>query len=502
MPPTYNHSPENITSLLDQLASEGIAHSRDETIRAAKSSTPHSPAPPSRHPLAIVFPTSTQQTSKILAACHARRIATTSFSGGTSLPGALTALHTGVCISFERMAKLLSLQKEDMHITVQPGLNWVDLNERLKPDGLFFPVDPSPKACIGGMIAMSCSGTNAYRYGTVRPQVVNLTCVLADGRVVKTRRRPVKSSAGYDLASLVVGSEGTLALVTEAVFKVVRLPKFLHVGTAAFKGFQAGVDVVMRLQEEGIRLEALELADAEQMRCTNFSGLAQIKFDDVPTLFFKVAGETKGEIDGRLQTLRKVLADLGAYNVEITDDSKRSEMIWQVRKCMGSALIAMKKQESDLWLHSDCAVPVSNLAKLVEGSQELVRVANEKRRASATKGSDGHLEFQEWFCANVGHVGDGNVHTSIVCPAADQHAAEEFLRDVARLALKLEGTVTGEHGVGMELRSALVEEVGVEGTSVMRAVKRALDPHGILNPDKVIWWDEEEEKKSILKANL
>jgi len=321
---------------------------------------------------------------------------------------------------------------------------------------------------------MSCSGTNAYRYGTMKESVISLTCVLADGRIIKTHKRPRKSSAGYDLTHLIIGSEGTLGLVTEAVLRLSPLPKNLHVGLATFSSFQQGVDVVVDLQKQGHTLEALELADGPQMHCVNVSGLAQATFRATPTLFFKIASPSVHLVQDQLRIMQTLCRRHAALSIEITQEAERASVIWQARKCMGQALLSMKKNPSDLFLHSDCAVPLSNLPALVQGTQNLIS------KAAAATGNQ-----ERWFCANVGHVGDGNVHSAIVCPESDHAAAEAVLREVARLALGLEGTVTGEHGVGLELRDALEEEVGTAGVQGMREIKRAWDQRGILNPDKV-----------------
>jgi len=320
---------------------------------------------------------------------------------------------------------------------------------------------------------MSCSGTNAYAYGTMASNVISLTLVLASGTIIKTHHRPRKSSAGYDLTHLIIGSEGTLALVTEAVLRLAPLPRNLHVGLATFKTFQEGVDVVVSLQKLGHRLEALELADGPQMTCVNVSGLAPKRlFEEVPTQFFKIAGPSVRIVQDQISIMQEFCKTHGASEVEITHEQDEMDVIWGARKCMGTALLAMKKKDTDLFLHSDCAVPISNLSRLVAGTQDLIAKASVANQAN-------------WFCANVGHIGDGNVHSSIVCPQEHYDAAMSVIMDIARLALSLEGTVTGEHGIGMKLRDALEEEVGSEGVEMMRAVKRSLDPRGILNPGKV-----------------
>lgn len=327
---------------------------------------------------------------------------------------------------------------------------------------------------------MSCSGTNAYRYGTMKDWVISLTAVLADGSIIKTHNRPRKSAAGYDLTHLVIGSEGTLALVTEAVLRLTTLPKNLYAGLATFSTFQQGVDVVVALQRRGHQLEMLELADGPQMHAVNHSKLASQHFEEVPTLFVKFAGPSLQTVRDQVKAVEEICRQKNALMCEMTNVQERIDTIWEARKCIGHALVAMKKKPTDLFMHSDCAVPISNLAALVEGTQKLIAEAN----ATEAHG--------QWFCANVGHVGDGNVHSSIVCPAEDKAKVDRVLRKVASLALSLEGTVTGEHGVGLKLREALAEEVGATGIDVMRRVKKSLDPRGILNPDKVFELEAEE----------
>lgn len=494
MPYHFETSPQSLESLIFEASKHNIEHSTDPAVRDSKANTPHSPVAAHETPITVFFPRSTQDVSIVLKACNERRIAVTSFSGGTSFGGALTSTRGGICISFERMKSVISLHENDLDVVVQPGLGWVELNEQLEGKGLFFPVDPAPGANIGGMIAMSCSGTNAYRYGTMKEWVISLTAVLADGTVVRTHRRPRKSAAGYDLTHLVIGSEGTLALVTEATLKLATLPQNLHVGLVTFDTFQQGVDIVVALQRAGHQLEALELADGPQVECINYSKLARVEMAGNPTLWLKFAGSSLQLVKDQIETVKALCQKQKAITYEFTSDKARIDVLWEARKCIGRALVMMKKDPTDLFMHSDCAVPISNLAALVKGTQKLIHEANEANRASSSEPK------QPWFCANVGHVGDGNVHSSIICPAADKPKVDEVLSKIARLALSLEGTITGEHGVGMKQRDSLVDEVGIEGISVMRRVKASLDPKGILNPDKVFAL--EVEKSSEHKARL
>lgn len=482
----FSKSQQSIESLISEISAHSIDHSTDPSVRDSKANTAHSPVSADETPVTVFFPKSTQDVSVILKACNERRIAVTSFSGGTSFGGALTSTRGGICISFEHMEDIIALHEDDLDIVVQPGLGWVELNEQLKDNGIFFPVDPAPGASIGGMIAMSCSGTNAYRYGTMKEWVISLTAVLADGTVVKTHRRPRKSAAGYDLTHLLIGSEGTLALVTEATLKLAVLPQNLHVGLVTFDTFQQGVDIVVALQKAGHQLEALELADGPQVHAINYSKLARIEMTEKPTLWLKFAGSSLQLVKDQIETVKALCEEQKALTYEITSDKARIDILWDARKCIGRALVMMKKAPTDLFMHSDCAVPISNLAALVEGTQKLIQEANTANQASSSSSK------QPWFCANVGHVGDGNVHSSIICPASDKPRVDEVLKKVARLALSLEGTVTGEHGVGLKQRDALVDEVGFEGIDVMRKIKSALDPRGILNPDKVFRLEHDE----------
>ncbi|KAF2643604.1 FAD-binding domain-containing protein [Massarina eburnea CBS 473.64] len=465
--PLYNHTPTNITSLITTINHPTpIPGTRDPETLASRSSTPHSPAPlPHQVPHYIFFPRSTDHVSRILKACHEKRVAVTSFAGGTSLGGAVAALWGGVCVDFGDMDAVGEVWWADLMVEVQAGVGWVALNRVLGEGregdgkGLFWPVDPALGARVGGMIAMSCSGTNAYRYGTIKNWIISMTVVLANGTIIKTRNRPLKSSAGYDLNHLIIGSEGTLALVTEAVLNSRRYRGICMSG------------LLLLLLCGMVSLEAIELADREAMFAIEKSGLARGRVWDVaPTLFLKFAG-SEGAVREQIEFVREMCARFpGGGLVAASNEMEFVDTVWGGRKCLANALVAMKNDPGDLFLSTDAAVPSSKMALLVEESNRIVREEGDS----------------SWFCASVGHVGDGNVHTAIVCPAAEKDRAGVLVEKIQRLALELEGTITGEHGVGLKLRDLLEEEVGKEGVDVMRKIKFALDPRGILNPDKVV----------------
>lgn len=327
---------------------------------------------------------------------------------------------------------------------------------------------------------MSCSGTNAYRYGTMKDWIISITAVLADGTILTTRKRPRKSSAGYDLNHLIIGSEGTLALVTEAVVKITASPQNLHVGKATFPSLQAGVDTAITVLRSGHLLEAIELADKPAITSINHSKLAKEHLDETPTLFLKFAG-SKETVSSQISFVEKICEGNGGLAFEASSDKRRIDVIWGARKCVAHALVTMKKKPTDIFISADAAVPISAMATIIQKTAEIIKSQP--------------FDTSNWFCANVGHVGDGNVHSAIVCPMEDKEKAEQVIAEVQRLTLRLEGTITGEHGVGLKLRDMLVEEVGEAGVGVMRAVKRALDPRGILNPDKVFRLEDEQGTK-------
>lgn len=243
-------------------------------------------------PFLIVYPGSTEEVSGIVKVCHARRIPMTAFSGGTSLEGHFTPTRGGVCIDFSRMNQILAIHKGDLDAVVQPAVGWEHLNEVLEKDGLFFPPDPGPGAMIGGMVGTGCSGTNAARYGTMREWVISLTVVLADGTIIKTRQRPRKSSAGYDLTRMFIGSEGTLGLVTEATLKLTVKPASESVAVSSFLSIKDAAEMVAEVIGKGIPIAAIEILDDVMMKCINLSGTTSRSWKEEPTLFFKFSGDS------------------------------------------------------------------------------------------------------------------------------------------------------------------------------------------------------------------
>ena len=343
-----------------------------------------------QRPFMVVYPSTTEEVSKIMQVCHLRRIPVTGYSGGTSLEGHFTATRGGICVDFSRMDKILALHKEDLDVVVQPALGWELLNEELKKDGLFFPPDPGPGAMIGGMVGTGCSGTNAYRYGTMRDWVISLTVVLADGTIMKTRQRPRKSSAGYDLTRMFIGSEGTLGLVTEATLKVTVKPKHESVAVTSFGTIREAAECVSRVVGEGVPIAAVEILDDVQMRCINESGATSRKWKEVPTLFFKFSG-TQSAVKESIDLVQKLAKSKGCKSFDFAKGADEAVELWSARKEALWSVMAQRRDESDHVWTTDVAVPISRLPDIIEETKE-------------DMASSGLLATM------VGHVGDGNFH--------------------------------------------------------------------------------------------
>ena len=467
---TYDTTEANITAaeqeLIDLLGSERV--SLELGPRISHSSTEWSTAPHGeldRFDI-VVYPRSTEEVSRIAKICHRRHIPMIAFSGGTSLEGTLAATHGGVCVDFKLMNKILALRPDDLDVTVQPGVPYEDLNRIVAEHNLFFPPDPGPGSQIGGMVSQGCSGTNAYRYGTMKDWVLGLTLVLADGTVVKTRARPRKSNCGYDLTRLIVGSEGTLAFVTEANLKLTSKPTNERVAVAAFPDMQSAVHTVVKIVQQDLPLQAMEVLCDTSMHAVNEGGYCSKTYAEVPTLFFKFAGRDKHLVESQIRQVRIFAREASCKSFEFSTNDEEAEAIWAARKTVLWSMLALKNDASDGFISADSAVPISKLAEAVNSVKQEIA----------------HSGFQG-FC--LGHAGDGNFHTGILYPANEKKKARELITWIQREAIAIGGTVTGEHGVGWEFRDMVAEELGEGAVDMMRAVKMAVDPRGLMNPGKV-----------------
>jgi D-lactate dehydrogenase (cytochrome) len=427
------------------------------------------PALPEHIPFMVVKPESTEQVSQIMKICHERKVPITPYSGGTSLEGQFTPTRGGVCIDFNHMNKIITLHPQDLDVIVQPGVGWEILNEELGKSGLMFPPDPGPGAQIGGMIGTGCSGTNAYRYGTMKDWVLGLTVVLADGTIIKTRQRPRKSSAGYDLTRMFVGSEGTLGLVTEATLKVMPKPEKESVAVCAFGNLRQATEAVFQIASAGVPVAAVEILDDVQMRCINEAGMTSRHWAEAPTLFFKFAG-TPAAVNEHIGITKQIAKKCGSKSFEFARNKSEAEELWSARKeALWSVTAQSSKPGHRVWT-TDVAVPLSQLPQIIEETQLDIR-------SSGLLGSI------------LGHVGDGNFHSIILYDSdspAEKRAVESVVKRMVDRALEMEGTATGEHGVGLVKRKYLEKELGPDTINLMRKLKVALDPLCLLNCDKVV----------------
>ncbi|MDE2516632.1 MAG: FAD-binding protein [Rhodospirillales bacterium] len=416
-------------------------------------------------PDAVAFIETTEEASRLLALCHAHRVPVTPFGAGTSLEGHVTPVQGGVSLDLSRMAAVLSVSQPDMDCRVQAGVTRDQLNTHLRDQGLFFPVDPGTSACtIGGMCATRASGTNAVRYGTMRENALGLTVVMADGRVIRTGGRVRKSAAGYDLTRLFIGSEGTLGVITEIQLRLHPIPEAISAATCQFDTLKDAVETVIGVLQCAVPVARMELLDEVQMgACIAYSKLEGLAAK--PTLFFEFHGSEAGVAE-QAETAEAVAQANNAQGFAWASSAAERAKLWQARHDALWACLALAPGHKGL--ATDSIVPISCLTEAILGTKEDIAASG-------------------LIAPIVGHVGDGNFHTVILVPPGPEGLERAWALDrkiVAR-ALSFGGSCSGEHGVGIGKRGFLLEEHGAEAVGVMREVKQALDPLGILNPGKL-----------------
>jgi D-lactate dehydrogenase (cytochrome) len=420
-------------------------------------------------PVAVAYPKSTAEVSTIAKICNKYRVPIIPYSGGSSLEGNFSAPHGGISVDFAFMDQIIKFNKDDMDVVVQPSVSWMSLNDELSASGLFFPVDPGPSAKIGGMVGTNCSGTNAVRYGTMKDWVINLTVVLADGTIVKTKRRPRKTSAGYNLNSLFVGSEGTLGLVTEITLKLAVIPQEFSVAVVTFPTIRDAASAAAGVMRAGVPVAAMEIMDEVQMRVVNLSGATKPRrWKELPTLFFKFSG-TKAGVRDNISLVKGIAKEHKGGNFEFAATPQEQKLLWSARKESLWSMLALRKDGSEVW-STDVAVPFSRLADIIEVSKK-------------------EMDDLGLFASILGHVGDGNFHESIMYDRrvpGERDKVERCVKNMVVRALEMEGTCTGEHGVGMGKKEALLMEVGGDTLDVMKSIKLSLDPYWIMNPGKIM----------------
>ena len=447
---------EELRALLGERLSTSLpireAHGRDESW--------HPVTPPD----AVAFATSTEEVSAIVKICARHRFPVIAFGTGTSLEGHISAPHGGLSLDMSRMNRILEVNSDDLDVHVEAGVTRKMLNAWLRDIGLFFPIDPGADASLGGMAATRASGTNAVRYGTMRENVLNLTAVMADGSIVHTARRARKSAAGYDLTRLLVGSEGTLGIITELTLKLYGIPEAISSGIVSFPAFEGAIDAVIETIQSGLPIARIEFLDEVQVEaCNRYSKLS---LPLTPLLLVEFHG-SEASVAEQAERFGAIAAAHGGGAFEWAVKAEERTKLWEARH--NSLYAALALQPGKKGLISDVCVPISRLAEAIAGTKE-------------------DLRSSPLVAPIVGHVGDGNFHLiMLVDPESATEVAEaQRIHDrMVMRALALDGTCTGEHGIGEGKIKFLEAEHG-EGVAVMQTVKRALDPLNILNPGKLL----------------
>jgi D-lactate dehydrogenase (cytochrome) len=419
---------------------------------------------PNQPPDAVVYPESTEEVVEIVNLCRATRTPIIPFGVGSSLEGHLNAPFGGVSLDFTRMKQIISINAEDLDAEVEPGVTRKELNQHLHNTGLFFPVDPGADATLGGMAATRASGTNAVRYGTMRDCVLNLTAVMADGSVVRTGGRARKSSAGYDLTRLLVGSEGTLGIITSLTVRLFGIPEAILAAICPFKTLDGACRTVTAAIQLGLGLARIELLDPLQVRAVN--GYSKLNLAETPTLLLEFHGTRAGALE-QVEMFKELAEAEDGGPMEWAERPEDRSRLWQARHDSYWAGLSLRPGASAM--ATDVCVPVSRLADCVTETYA-------------------DIEEMKLIAPIVGHVGDGNFH---VMPLIDMsnpeeiRAVEAFNDKLVARALEMGGTCTGEHGIGWGKKKFMRKEHG-SGVDVMKAIKRALDPDNILNPGKIV----------------
>jgi len=428
-------------------------HGTDESYHAPKA------------PDAVVFPQTREEVQDIVKICAEHRTPIIPFGVGTSLEGHIAALQGGVSIDLGQMTAVLQVNAEDLDVTVEAGVTRKQLNEHLRDTGLFFPIDPGADATIGGMSATRASGTNAVRYGTMRENVLSLGVVLPDGQYIRTGKRARKSSAGYDLTRLFVGSEGTLGVITDITLRLYGIPETVSSAVCTYPTVDNAVNTVILIIQSGVPIARIELIDEVQMQAMNkFAGLG---YAERPTLFFEFHG-TEAGVAEQIESVKAISDDFGGADFAWASKAEDRSKLWQARHDAHYANMQLRPG-AKAW-PTDVCVPISRLAECIAETRK-------------------DIEESGLLAPIVGHVGDGNFHVDMVLDPDDE---DEVARAVAlneRLvsrALSMAGTCTGEHGVGDGKIDKLVEEHGEAAIDVMRGLKRAIDPLNLMNPGKVV----------------
>ncbi|MFO7297587.1 MAG: FAD-linked oxidase C-terminal domain-containing protein [Pseudomonadota bacterium] len=417
---------------------------------------------PNQPPDAVIWPESTEEVQEIVKVAASHRVPLIPFGAGTSLEGHVNAPFGGISVDMSRMNRILQVNERDLDCVVQAGVSRKQINDYLRDMGLFFPIDPgAEEATLGGMASTRASGTNAVRYGTMRENVLNLTAVMPDGSVVRTARRARKSAAGYDLTRLLIGAEGTLGIITELTVRLYGIPEVILAAVCPFKTLEGACNAVIQSIQLGLGIARMELLDEAQIYAVNMH--SKTSFEESPTLFLEFHG-TEVSARDQVEQFKQIALSEGAIRFDWAEKEEDRRRLWKARH---DAYWAVKTTWAGREvLATDVCVPISRLAECVLETQKDIKESG-------------------LVAPIVGHVGDGNFHTSPAFEPADRPKVEAFLQRLAERAIAMDGTCTGEHGVGQGKMKYLESELGA-GLEVMRQIKRALDPLNIMNPGKIV----------------
>ena len=427
-------------------------HGRDESA-----------IPPVR-PSAVVMPRSTEEVSKVLKYCNTEKIPVVAFGAGSSLEGHVLPLFGGISLDLTELNKIIEIKPDDLVVRVEPGVHRMALNEKLATQGLFFSVDPGADATLGGMASTGAAGTTTVRYGAMRDNVLALTAVMADGTVIRTGRETRKLSAGYDLTRLLVGSEGTLAVITELTLRVFGIPEKMAAAIVRFPTLSDGVTAATAIVRSGIAIARCEFLDAKCIK--NVNSHDGLNLSEMPTLFFEFHGSPVGVAEDA-QSVKEIVEEFGGSEFEWTADEGARRKLWQARHNAYWAGIAAHPGKRAV--STDAAVPLSKLSEAVQIAEQI-------------------LSKHPYPFSILGHVADANFHCFIVTDPAKPEELEDvrhITHEITMKMIEMGGTCTGEHGIGSGKIEALIEETGAPAVSIMKLIKQTLDPNNILNPGKV-----------------
>jgi len=423
---------------------------------------------PAMLPDAVVFALTTQEVVAVVTLCNQFQVPLIPYGAGSSLEGHLLAIEGGVSLDVSGMNQIISLDAEDQTVTVQPGLTRKQLNEQIRDSGLFFPIDPGADASLGGMASTRASGTNAVRYGTMRENVVSLTVVTAQGKVIRTSRRARKSSAGYDLTRLFVGSEGTLGVITEVTVKLYPQPEAVSAAVCNFQTVNDAVQCVISAIQMGVPLARVELMDKAAVHASN--KYSKLTLQETPLLLFEFHG-SESSVKEQAELVQELARENGGMDFEWADRTEDRNRLWTARH--NAYFAGLQLRPGCRSNTTDVCVPISRLAECVNATTS-------------------ELEKASFPSTIVGHVGDGNFHVLMLLDPnnpAEWDESERINHNIVRRAIEMDGTCTGEHGVGLHKMQFLDQEHGEDALSLMRMIKTSFDPNNILNPGKIISLD-------------